>query len=156
MITQTYLKQIFDYCDGNLIWKVKPAARVKIGDKVGSLNAQGRLCTRIKSKSYLIHRLIFMWHHGFLPEFIDHIDNNPLNNRIKNLRCATRKQNNQNAKMPVTNTSGVKNVFLHKETQRWQVLISGKYFGLYKDKELAELVAMEARDKLHKEFARHI
>ena len=155
MITQAYLKNVFDYKDGFLYWKVKPAQRVKIGDKAGSINGQGRLVVRIKGKSYLVHRLVFMWHNGFLPEFLDHIDNNPLNNDIKNLRCATRQQNNRNAKMPVTNTSGIKNVFLHKETQRWQVLISNKYFGLYKDKELAELVAIEARAKLHKEFARN-
>jgi hypothetical protein len=90
---------------------------------------------------------------------VDHIDGNPSNNRIENLRGATNAQNLQNAKIHQNNTSGIKNVHFDKQKNRWNVQLridkKIKHFGLYKDLELAELVATEARNKYHGDFARH-
>lgn len=51
-----------------------------------------------KAKIYLIHRLVAM---AFLPNphnksEVDHIDTNPKNNNVDNLRWATRKENSNN------------------------------------------------------------
>jgi len=98
-------------------------------------------------------------HHNYFPEYIDHIDNNPLNNKIENLRECTLSQNSQNQKLKSNNTSRIKNVTWHKRVKKWQVqiMINGKnkYFGVYEDLHLAELVATEARIKYYAEFARH-
>jgi len=43
-----------------------------------------RVC--IDGKPQALHRMIFLYHHGYLPKVTDHIDGNRLNNRIENLR----------------------------------------------------------------------
>jgi hypothetical protein len=157
--TQEYLRQIFDYKDGNLYFKKKIGSRGYIGKKVGSLTSKGYLYTTINKKGYLIHRLIFMMFYGYIPNQIDHIDGNSLNNFIENLRPATREENCQNAKLSIANTSGTKGVYWQKSTNKWAISISLNkkrlYFGCFDDLELAELVAQEARDKYHGKFARH-
>ena len=78
---------------------------------------------------------------------------------FENLRASTRHQNNQNVRLIKTNVSGMKGVSWDKQKQKWrvQVGINGKQklFGHYKDAELADLVAVMAREKYHKEFANH-
>lgn len=159
-LTKDFLLHIFEYRDGELYWKnkYKPTSWKKIGEKVGFLH-KGYVALRMNKKYYAVHRLIFMMHHGYLPQFIDHKDNNPLNNRIENLRAATSGQNNCNTKLSKTNTSGYKNVIWSKKSNKWQVLIrvngKMKYFGVYFCKDVARFVAETMRHKYHKEFANH-
>lgn len=158
-MNQQKLNDLFEYRDGSLYWKIKPSRRVFIGDKVGSLDIYGYLRTKIEGKGYKIHRLIFLMHYGYLPKFIDHIDNNKANNRIENLREVTRSEDQHNRKLGKDNTSGHKNVAWHKNSQKWRVCIrvypKTVHIGCFDDLELADLVAQEARHKYHKEFARH-
>lgn len=95
-LTQKYVRSLFDYKDGNLYWKVRKAYRIKIGDLAGYVNITGYQEVIIDGKSYKAHRLIFLYHHGYLPKFLDHIDCNKLNNDINNLREATKSQNKMN------------------------------------------------------------
>jgi hypothetical protein len=158
-LSKDYLNQIFEYRDRELYWKVDRGSNKVKNMLVGSADVYGYLETSISKKSYKVHRLIFMMHHGYLPKIVDHIDGNKLNNNIKNLRPANHNQNNQNSKKPITNTSGAKGVYWCKNVKKWRVCIraNGKHrhIGLFKDLELADLVAKEARDKYHGEFARH-
>jgi hypothetical protein len=151
-MNQELLKQLFDYKDGNLFWK-KNKKQITNIEPIGYV----RVC--LNKKQYKAHRVIFLMHHGYLPEYIDHIDGNKLNNKIENLRPATRQQNGQNSVMRKNNKSGAKGVCWSKPTNKWRVQINvnkeKKYFGVYKDLELAELVAIEARNKYHNNFARH-
>lgn len=159
MITQQQCLDLFDYKDGQLYWKVTRNNYVPKGTKAGCLDTKGYLSVRINRKKHMLHRVIFLMHKGYLPEYLDHINGNPLDNRIENLREATMAQNNYNKKMPKTNTSGFKNVFYDKDTKKWRVRINVNgvkvHFGYHKDLEVAKRVAIEAREKLHKEFARH-
>ena len=158
ILTQELVQSLFEYKDGKLYWKVNKG-RVKIGDKTGSLHHSGYLFIQINSKTYLAHRVIFLYHHGFLPQYIDHIDGNKSNNKIENLREATRHQNSFNTKLYKTNTSGIKGVNWSKSAKKWEVRVQinnkRKCFGIYENNELAELVAIEARNKYHGNFARH-
>ena len=159
-LTQEFLLHIFDYKDGELYWKnkYKPTSSIKIGDKAGFIH-KGYMALRMNKKYYAIHRLIFMMHYGYFPKFIDHKDNNPLNNKIENLREATSQQNNCNQKLSSRNTSGYKNVIWNKNYKKWQVLIrvngKMKWFGAYFCKDVARFVAETMRYKYHKEFANH-
>ena len=158
IITQDYVKQLFEYRDGELFWKVS-VGKAKVGKKAGSLKLNGYFNTGINGKVYRNHRLVFLMHHGYLPKCVDHIDGNCLNNKIENLREATHSQNSQNGKFRTNNTSSAKGVFWSKKFNKWVIQISinnkHKYFGMYKDLELADLVAQEARDKYHGAFANH-
>ena len=159
IITQDYVKQLFEYRDGALYWKHSPAHNVRAGSKAGNIQSEGYRSIKINNKTYKAHRLIFLMFHGWLPEKVDHKDANTSNNQIENLRPATSSENSFNAKKRVDNKSGVKNVYWNKQCNKWAVQVSinnkHKYFGLYDDLELADLVAQEARDKYHGAFANH-
>jgi hypothetical protein len=160
-ITQQLLKDLFDYReDGVFIRKVSTSNRVKVGDVVGWKTVNGKyIGLWVNGTSQLMHRMVFLYHHGYVPKYIDHIDNDGTNNRIENLREATHSQNLFNTKRRKTNKSGVKNVIWCKSSNKWGVYLQvrGKqtYFGVYEDLELAELVAMEAREKYQGQFANH-
>ena len=71
------------------------------------------LCKNGKTKKFKLHRLIYQAHFGTIPEkmIIDHIDNNPKNNNIENLRLVTNQQNSFNQKTRKNNLStGYKNI----------------------------------------------
>ena len=73
----------------------------------------------IKGKAYVVSRIIWELTHGTIPEgyVIDHLDGNPLNNKIENLACKTRAGNMRNRKKPKSNKSGV--VGVRKEGNSW-------------------------------------
>ena len=156
-LTQDHLKSLFDYKDGDLYWK-KNAGKIKSGTKAGSVLNSGYRSIVFNRTRYQAHRLIFLFHHGYLPQYIDHIDGNRLNNFIDNLRPATKSQNAINKSMDIKNTSGFRNVYWHKGYKKWRVsLMVGRktvHIGSFNDLELAGLVAAEARRKYHGEFAR--
>ena len=157
MITQNRLLELFIYQDGQLIWKInKPPA--KIGTVIGSNHNDGYLHSRIDRRIYLLHRLIFLYHKGFLPEFIDHIDGNRRNNKIGNLREATRSQNISNSKLKNNNTSGFKGVSWNKSVNKWVAGIRFNrkkiHLGCFHNKQDAYAVYCEAAKKYFGEFAK--
>ena len=152
---------MFEYKDGVLYWKVSTAQCVEIGNAVGGTNGRKNpyLRTKINNQRYLVHRIIFLMWHGYMPEIVDHIDGNISNNKIDNLRPANRCENRHNASKNKNNTSNCKNVFYHKNRNVWMVRVMANkkiiHCGTFKDFELAELVAHEARNLYHGQFARH-
>jgi hypothetical protein len=162
ILSQDYLNYLFDYKNGELYYKKKYARNIKIGKKVGSNHGNGYKRIVIHNKKYYLHRIIFCMFNGYFPVEVDHKEQQFIaDNRIENLRAANRNTNSQNRKTGKTNTSGIKNVFWDKGrgNGKWRVgiKINGKtkYFGSFDDIELAELVAIEARNKYHLEYAQH-
>jgi CO dehydrogenase/acetyl-CoA synthase gamma subunit (corrinoid Fe-S protein) len=156
-ITQARVKELFDYHpDGHLTWKVQKSNNVKVGSFAGSVNSEGYLQVGIDRVLYKVHRLIYLWHYGFVYNLIDHIDQNKLNNKIQNLRIATNSQNLRNRSKQVNNTSGFKGVSFHKHTNKFQakIKINKKqiYLGLFLSAEEAYDVYCIAAKKYHKEF----
>ena len=104
------------------------------------------------------HRLVYLWHFGYVPKEIDHINGDKRDNRIENLREANRSQNMRNVKLKRNNTSGAKGVCWSKEKNKWVVRVSVNkktiHCGYYEDFELAALVSAEAIDKYHGYFKR--
>ena len=155
-ISHDYVLSAFDYQDGNLIRKT---GRVnEIGQIAGCVHkGTGYIHVKIKAKSFKAHRLVFLYHNGFLPEFVDHIDGNKTNNKIENLRAATKEENCRNQKIRSTNKSGCKGVKWVKCKNKWQVEVCRNYkqinFGYYEDLELASLVAIEATELIHGRFS---
>lgn len=158
-LTQARVRELFDYHpDGYLVRRTKQSIRTEIGQRVGCLHSSGYLVAHVDKKLYKVHRLIFLWHHGYLPRIVDHADMNTINNRIGNLRNATKSQNNSNMRARSTNVSGLKGVYLHKQTGKWcaEIRVNYKkhYLGLFHTKEEAHHAYKEAADRLHGEFAR--
>ena len=124
-ITQAKIRKLFDYrADGTLIRRINGGKRTFAGDIAGTANPDGRLRIQIDRKVYLNHRLIWLWHHGYLPEHaLDHIDRNPGNNRIENLREVSLSCNQRNTDNRADNISGVKGVCWSKSRQKWHVQI---------------------------------
>jgi hypothetical protein len=148
-LSQRALHEMFEYRDGVLYWKPKPA---------GTVDGNGYMQTGIKGKYFKNHRIIFLMHHGHLPDLIDHIDGNKRNNRIENLREASNSQNNYNKRLQKNNRSGVKGVHWVERFKKWRVRIGvdGKdlhvgYFEKYED---AVFAATKARMDNHRLFAR--
>jgi len=152
MLTKELVNELLFHSNGELFWK-------KNGKKAGGINGKGYVYVRVKGIKYQAHRIIFFIERGYFPENIDHIDGNPSNNKIENLRPATRSQNMQNGAIPISNTSGFKGVCWHKRSNKWQVRLSlnnkNKHFGMFEDIEFADLVAQEARSLYHGEYARN-
>lgn len=162
MITQQELLSLFDYKDGGLYYKDRIMSRgrpsVRNGEKIGSMMTNGYLNVALNKKKYLVHRLIFLYHHGYLPKFIDHVDGNPSNNAIENLREATMAENMCNTKTRTDNTSGVKGIHFNKQKKKWQakLLVRGKQMArVFNTKELAIEFMQLFREMAHGSFARH-
>ena len=158
-LSQDLLHELFEYRDGSLYWKIKTRNGIVPGIKAVTLNHHGYIHIRLDKKTYQAHRLIFLMHHGYLPEMLDHIDCNRSNNKIENLRPASNIQNQQNQKLSPRNKTGVKGVCFDKTR--------GKYLAQFKVNrticrvghfvtlEEAANAVQQARLIKHKEFANH-
>lgn len=157
-LTQKELKELFDYHpDGYLIWKPRKGNnqfnKAFANTRAGTSGDYPKI--EIYGISYGAHRLIYAWHTGEWPEIVDHVDKNPRNAKIGNLRAATSSQNSCNQKVRVDNFLGIKNISQRPNgTYQVRITIKGKQYSGSK-KTLEE--AIEWRDsklkELHGEFA---
>jgi len=117
------------------------------------------LIVNLDYRKHLAHRLAWLYVYGdWPPSELDHIDTDPANNAIANLRLATRSQNNANRKLSLESASGYKGVTWHAKKGKWQSQIKlpgrNKYLGLYKAPEEAHAAYVEAAIEHFGEFAR--
>jgi hypothetical protein len=157
-LTQGKAKELFEYKNGGLYWKVRTARSVHVGDRFGSVDkATGYRRGSVFNKLWYEHRLVFLYHHGYLPKVIDHINRICDNNRIENLREATTSQNSMNRGKNRNNTSGKPGVSFDKRRGKCgvRVGVNGKVkrFGYYADFKEACDRADEIRKQYHGEFA---
>jgi hypothetical protein len=114
----------------------------------------------VDGRHYMAHRLAWLYVYDEWPsEDIDHRDRNGQNNRIDNLREATRTQNNGNCTARKTNKSGFKGVSRYARSQRrpWVAFIQidrkNQYLGCYATPEEAHAAYMNAANEHFGEFA---
>lgn len=124
---------------GKLYWRVRQAADIcargsrsaqtvcnalnarRAGkEALTSISNWGYLTGAIDKRSYQAHRVIWALHYGRWPDGeIDHINRIKTDNRICNLRVASRSQNGANCHLKSTNSTGFIGVFLPKASGRW-------------------------------------
>lgn len=158
MLTQEKIHELFDYRDGNLLWKKQLSPRGKIGSVAGCKQNTGYVIVGLFGGQVLAHRLVWMFFNKKCPDFLDHIDGDKSNNRIENLRPCTVVENGYNRKISANNKSGYKNVVWHKRDKMWQASITVNkkhiHIGLFKNVEDAAEAVKIYREKFHKQFAR--
>ena len=154
-LTAEYLRSILHYepATGIFTWKVSTSTSVKVGDAAGSQDGRGYLLISVRSRRYLAHRLAWLYMHGEWPKLnIDHINRNPSDNRLVNLRDVTQKQNQQNRSTNSDNTSGHTGVRWNKQNSKWraQIMHNQKYIHLGYFTDIEEAVsARKAAEKLY-------
>jgi len=158
-ITQERLKQLFDYHpSGNLVWRVSNSRVAPVGSTPGNINQDGYKRLQADGRQYKAHRLVFLWHHGYMPPEIDHINCIRCDNRIENLRAADNKTNTKNRLTNKNNTSGIKGVSWHKQHEKWQAYVNCEgrrvRLGYFESLLDAAALVISTRKQLHGEFAR--
>lgn len=146
------LRAEFSYNHGRLY-------RNSNNNRVGTFDKGcGYIRFKYLGRYYLLHRLIFYYHHGYMPKFVDHINRDKLDNRIENLReCPTKGHNTINSKPRSDNTSKYKGVTWHKNVGKWHcsVFKGGKryYVGIFDTPEEAAIAYNTKAIELFGEFA---
>jgi len=127
-ISYDEVHELFNYDPETGIFINKINRRIaKKGEVAGCLNGDGYWQVCVKGKQYKAHRLAWLYVHGYFPENqIDHINRNPGDNRIVNLREASRSCNLKNCKLHSDNTSGIAGVYWYKRAKKWQGSIQDK------------------------------
>ena len=167
-----FLEEAFEYQDGILIWKTRPTSHFKsvkawklfntiyAGRPAGHLNTRNfYLEVRIDNKLYKGHRLVWKLFNGQdAAGLIDHIDGDPTNNKIENLRVATIKENCQNGskrKSVHNSTSRYKGVLL--KDNKWYSIVTVddiSYLSCFKSEVEAAMDYDQRAISLFGEFAR--
>ena len=108
----------------------------------------------IQGTIFKAHRLVWVYVRGEpVPDIIDHIDHDPLNNRIENLRAATMSQNRANSFTRRESVSGIKGIRITRQN-KFMVRIKQTSFGTFATLEEAKAAYKEATTRLFGDFAR--
>lgn len=146
MTLEEYYELASDSPSG-LRWKKSPPRSNKRGKPAcaGIDMSSGYYRGTLFGKKYLAHRVVFYLHNGYIPEFVDHIDGDRLNNDPTNLREATRQINNHNR-------IG-KGYGYHKASNKWVAYITldgkSKHLGLFDDEDTAREAYVTAKKIMH-------
>lgn len=133
------------------IWNSRYAGK----DALAWANTNGHLCGDLKRPSGRVkiyaHRAAWAIHYGVWPSVIDHINGDPADNRIDNLRSTTQHENAKNQKKRSTNSSGITGVRFYAPRGKWTASIThnrkNHHLGYFKTAEEAAQArsAAEAR-----------
>ena len=162
-ITQDFLRQLFDYdaSTGRLIWRSSSRGH-KAGEVAGTVQ-KGRGYRQVCISSgasevvTLEHRLVFLFHHGYLPKQIDHINLDKGDNRIENLRPADASTNQMNIGPRCNSKTGIKGVTWDASRCKWKatIKVNGKRYFLGRFPSLDEAhEARKAAQHLHGAYSR--
>ena len=157
---QQALQKELEYSPDNgiFVWKTSRRGRVKIGDEAGSPHKGGYVQIRFFGKDYLAHRIALIISGIDLKstDQVDHINGDRADNRLANLRIATRSQNCQNAFIRKDNISGFKGVGFDVKRKKWRARITAnkkcKWIGYFDKIEEAHAAYCQAAKELHGTF----
>ena len=144
---------------GDLVWRENFAPCARKGAVAGTITKLGYRSIRLNRKNLSAHRIVWCLWHGAMPPNveIDHINRNPLDNRIENLRAATRSQNNQNGGFRKNNASGIKGVSWNASKQKWVANIheNGRQLelGTFANKDDAIQARLDAVSRVYGQYA---
>lgn len=164
--------EAFSYKDGFIYWKSRDRSEFdtdrqftawhtrNLGNRAGTTHNSHQM-VMFHKRLYMLHRIIWQMHFGPIPDnmVIDHINCISTDNRIENLRLATRQENNRNRRPVRGSKSGYKGVSWISSAQRWraQIVVDNKteHIGQFKCPLRAHLAYVKRSRELFGNFARH-
>lgn len=144
ILTPRLVRRLIDYDPdtGHMAWKVRGrsvlsstdahslAAMARFNSRwagtpaLASINAHGYRHGSIMGRTYTAHRVAMCIYHNRWPaDLVDHINGIKSDNRIENLRFATRSDNQRNCKRSSRNKSGFTGVAWHASSGKWHAYI---------------------------------
>lgn len=162
----------YDPDNGLLSWKPRAGNRPcpqwiawfnthRAGQQVGSPGPCGHITVIIDRKIYMAHRIIYKMMTGKEPpEYLDHINCVPNDNRWRNLRAATSAQNRMNTKARRDNQLSTKGVYSRKLVRGLCYIASigwngrTKHLGVFETLSEAKAARLAAEKIMHGEFSR--
>lgn len=140
-ISIEYLKECFNYdpIEGKLYWNNdRPLSHFKTKGAYLSWKSQwsGKEAGNLaKIKGHLVYRqvlvnkirttgskVMYALYYGHYVEMVDHLDGNPLNNKIENLKASSAKENAKNLRLSKNNTSGIVGVNWYEHVGKWRAV----------------------------------
>jgi len=157
-LTQERLKELLSYCkETGLFTRLVTAGGMKAGVVAGTMHSDGYVTVRVDNYIYKAHRLAWFYEYGFFPpNEIDHINRVRDDNRITNLRLATKSENLRNRPVFERSKSGIKGIYFNKRLKKWQakLFVNKKiiHLGWHKDIDDAKKAYKLGSIKYHGEF----
>ena len=158
MITHAELTRVLAYDEhtGLFTWRVQKSKRLNVGQQAGTLSNRGYFLISFDAKKYQSHRLAWFYVHGVWPSVVDHINGDPLDNRICNLRDVSVSVNCQNLHRATVNSKvGVLGV-VQRPNGKFVANIRPpggrpKYLGQFATADEAGAAYLTAKKALHSE-----
>lgn len=155
-VTADFVRELFNYDPQTGVFTRRigrQGLHAKVGAIAGTRKPSGYLTIWISGANHMAHRLAWLYVHGSWPDgHIDHINQVKDDNRIANLRVATRSENMQNRQRYKNNVSGFRGVY-KTSPGRWTAKITANgrklYFGPFKSPEEAYAAYCKAAAELH-------
>lgn len=151
-------KQLMEYLyydpeTGLFIWLKQKSNRIKVGSIAGSKNKKGYIRIKFHNVFYLAHRLAWFYVYNQFPtKDLDHVNRNKEDNRLSNLREASKIENNHN--------KDSKGYCFHKATSKWMAKITTNniavYLGLFKTKKEAREAYLKAKREKHLTWSENV
>jgi len=150
-LTQDQLKNYLTYHSESGLF-----CRVGSDVSLGCINKKGYVKIRVLDRTYMAHRLAWLYTNGSMPkDQIDHINHDKADNKIINLREVSNQENLKNQGMRGNNTSGFIGVYWDNKQEKWssQVMVDAKciFLGRFKNKQ----DAIKARKKANIKYGFH-
>lgn len=158
-LTAEHLRSVLKYDpETGVFTRVRSTMTSLVGKPAGWPQGNGYWCVGVGSFQYLRSRLAWLYVNGKWPSEIDHINGDPSDDRIANLRECSRRENICNRRKPKHNQSGFKGVCRVGDSKNWRahIRVDGRqiHLGTFPDPESAHAAYRAAAEEFHGKFAR--